>query len=188
MVLPRPSEGECSRDLEDFNELYVRHARNVLAYFARRVHDPEVALDLTAETFAQALAGRHRLRRDGEDDAARWLFGIAHHLFTRYARRGRLQTRARARLGVELPAIGPDEYARIEELAGTERLRATVRRAFDELPAQQRDAVQLRVLDELPYVRVAAELNISEQAARMRVSRALRWLATRSRVEAEDPA
>ena len=188
MVLARQSDGDGSPDVEAFDDLYVRHARNVLAYFARRVYDPEVALDLTAETFAQALEGRHRIRQNDEEDAARWLFGIAHHLFTRYARTGRMRNRARARLGVELPGIGPDEYARIEELAGTERLRATVRRAFDELPAAQREALQLRVLDELPYARVAAELDISEQAARMRVSRALRWLAARSRIEVEDPA
>jgi RNA polymerase sigma-70 factor (ECF subfamily) len=37
--------------------------------------------------------------------------------------------------------------------------------------------VRLRVVDELPYPDVAARLGISEQAARARVSRALRALA-----------
>src|ERR671928_142087 len=39
---------------EAFGEFYDRHARTVLGYFARRTRDPEVAADLTAETFASA--------------------------------------------------------------------------------------------------------------------------------------
>jgi Sigma-70 region 2 len=41
---------------------YDRHVRAVLGYFARRTGDPEVAGDLTAETFASALAARRRYR------------------------------------------------------------------------------------------------------------------------------
>ena len=41
----------------------------------------------------------------------------------------------------------------------------------------QRQALWLRVVDERPYVEVAARLGITEQAARMRVSRALRAIA-----------
>jgi hypothetical protein len=38
----------------EFVALYEREARPVLVFFARRTLDGEVALDLTAETFAQA--------------------------------------------------------------------------------------------------------------------------------------
>lgn len=41
------------------------------------------------------------------------------------------------------------------------------------LPANLRDAVSLRVIDELPYADIAARLSITPQAARVRVSRAL---------------
>src|ERR687898_489120 len=37
-----------------------RHEDRVLSYFLGRVGDPEVAADLTAETFAAALASAHR--------------------------------------------------------------------------------------------------------------------------------
>jgi len=45
------------------------------------------------------------------------------------------------------------------------------------LPAEQREALQLRVVDELDYPTVADRLGVSEVAARARVSRALRALA-----------
>jgi RNA polymerase sigma-70 factor (ECF subfamily) len=48
---------------------------------------------------------------------------------------------------------------------------------MSELSTAQRDALRLRVVDDLPYSTVAARLGISEPTARARVSRALRALA-----------
>src|SRR5512133_2251953 len=45
----------CSEDPEAFGVFYDRHVRALLAYFARRTGDAEVAADLTAETFASAI-------------------------------------------------------------------------------------------------------------------------------------
>jgi hypothetical protein len=43
-----------------FGEFYDRHARALLGYFARGTRDPEVAADLTAETFASAIVSQRR--------------------------------------------------------------------------------------------------------------------------------
>ena len=45
-----------------FIALYERDAEAVLVFFARGTLDVEVALDLTAETFAQAWRGWSRVR------------------------------------------------------------------------------------------------------------------------------
>ncbi len=49
--------------------------------------------------------------------------------------------------------------------------------ALAQLSPAVRDAVRLRVVDELPYLDVANQLDITEQAARARVSRGLAALA-----------
>jgi RNA polymerase sigma-70 factor (ECF subfamily) len=82
------------------------------------------------------------------------------------------------RAGVQAPALAPEELVRIEELAALGELRAAVAGALAALGAEQRDAVRLRVVEELDYAAVAGRLGISEQAARARVSRGLRSLAT----------
>ena len=51
--------------------------------------------------------------------------------------------------------------------------------ALAELPAGERDAVELRVIDGLPYDAVAADLATSEGAARVRVARGLGRLRER---------
>jgi RNA polymerase sigma-70 factor (ECF subfamily) len=45
-------------EADDISALYRGHARTLLIFFARRVYDPEAAVDLVAETFAAAFAGR----------------------------------------------------------------------------------------------------------------------------------
>src|SRR5690348_12214509 len=72
-----PSDEELLRsdDPEDFGLFYDRHVRTLLAFFGRRTDDPEAAADLTAETFASALASRRRFR-PGRTPAVAWLFGI----------------------------------------------------------------------------------------------------------------
>jgi RNA polymerase sigma-70 factor (ECF subfamily) len=49
--------------------------------------------------------------------------------------------------------------------------------ALETLPDRERAALELRVLDELPYADVAARLGVRPAAARLRVSRALRRLS-----------
>lgn len=89
-----------------FDEFYVRHEGALLGYFRRRTDSPEIALDLTGETFVKALASVRRFR-PGTEPAVAWLFGIARHTLIDSLRRGRVADRARSRLGV--PAIAVDD-------------------------------------------------------------------------------
>lgn len=82
-----------------------------------------------------------------------------------------------ARLGIERPEMGEDERRRIEDLAGISELRGSLGRELGRLPDDQRAAVRLRVVDELSYAEVAAQMEITPEAARTRVSRGLRTLA-----------
>ena len=160
-----------------FSIFYRRHAQALLVYFTRRTYDVEGALDLTAETFAQAFAARRRFRGDSNAQAGAWLFAIASGQLAAYQRRGYAQRRLVARLGVQVPAPSAAEIERVLELAGLGSLRAVIAQELARLSTDQRAALQLRVIDELPYADVALRLGISEQAARMRVSRGLAALA-----------
>jgi RNA polymerase sigma-70 factor (ECF subfamily) len=91
------------------------------------------------------------------------------------------------RLGVDRPVMGEDERRRVEELAGLERLRPVLAAELDRLPPDQREAVRLRVVDELEYDELAARLDISAQTARARVSRGLRALGEAIKLTEEVP-
>jgi RNA polymerase sigma-70 factor (ECF subfamily) len=158
---------------------YRRDARRLLVWLTRRTYDAQLAVDLVGETYARAWESRRRFSGDPEDaDAvAAWTWGIARNVVGDTLRRGRSERRALQRLGVEPPHLAPDELTRLEELAELGTLRAALAVALEDLSPEQRDAVRLRVIDELGYPAIAGRLGISEQAARARVSRGLRTLA-----------
>ncbi|WP_354697307.1 sigma-70 family RNA polymerase sigma factor [Paraconexibacter sp. AEG42_29] len=163
-------------DAEDISRLYADHARGVLRFCARRTFDAETAVDLVAEVFALAFEQRRTFRGSVEAERVGWLYGIARNVVGTHHRRGDVHRRAVARLGVERRELRPEEFERIEELAGLAELRARVAAAMTTLPADQREAVRLRVVDELDYPEVAQRTGVSEQTVRARVSRGLRAL------------
>ena len=152
---------------EEFGVFYDRHVRSILGYFARRTGDPEVAADLTAETFASAIVARARFKPGGPPAAA-WLFTIASRRLADYQRRGRVERRAQRKLAMERRAVGAEDAQLIGLLADDA---ATALLA--DLPADQRAAVTAHVVDERGYREIAGGQRTSEAAVRQRVSRGL---------------
>ena len=136
----------------------------------------EVAVDLMAETFAQAYRDRGQFRGSGDVDARAWVFGIARNCAANYVRRGIIERRALERLGVAPRELTDCEIERIEELADFGDLGDRVLDDLGRLDPDQQEALRLRVVDERPYDEVARVLGVTEDAARARVSRGLRAL------------
>ena len=163
-------------DPAGFVPFYRGEAEAVLMFLTRRTLDPEVALDLTAETFAQAWRAWPRVRSDSHEEMRAWLFTIARRQLAHYLRTGYAQRKAIARLGIRVPQAHEDDLAAIEHAAGLADLRRELAVELRRLSGEQREALRLRVVEELPYDEVATRLGVSGQAARARVSRGLRAL------------
>jgi RNA polymerase sigma factor (sigma-70 family) len=120
--------------------------------------------------FAAVLlsAGRYA---DQRESATPWALGIARNKLLMSFRRGRVEARARHRLGFQAVALEDADLERIEEVALGEdgRLVALV----DDLPEDERFAVRSRVLEGRPYQEIAGQLRCSELVIRKRVSRGL---------------
>jgi RNA polymerase sigma-70 factor (ECF subfamily) len=159
-------------DARAFRELYDRWAERLLAYFYRRVLDPEVAGDLLAETFAVAFERRRRFRDVGAPGAA-WLYGIAAKELAHWFRRQEVERRAIRRLAIDVPLLDEESVTRIEALADMESHRVALAAALERMGRGERDAVELRVVEEMGYAEIASRLNCSEAAARVRVHRGL---------------
>jgi RNA polymerase sigma factor (sigma-70 family) len=159
-----------ARDGAAFAVFYRRHLPTVLAYLLRETQDHEAAADLAAEVFAAVLpaAGRYREQRGS---AGPWVIGIARNKLLMSLRRGRVEARARRRLGFEAVAVSEEDLEAVQEVAdrGGGRLAELVER----LPEHERYAVRSHLLDERPYREIATELSCSEMVVRKRVSRGL---------------
>jgi RNA polymerase sigma-70 factor (ECF subfamily) len=169
------------RDPGAFAVFYDRYETAIVGYFLRRTRNAELAADLTAEVFAAALGAAARYRSDTAT-AAPWLFTIAHHTLARSVRRGRVEARARHRLGIhEAFELEPGQIDRVHAAVASEEW---VSQLLTGLPEDQQIAIRARVLDELPYDEIADRLKASELVIRKRVSRGIATLRKRL----EDPS
>ena len=163
-------------DPQAFREFYDRYAVWVRSWFQRQTRSETAALDLTAETFAQAWRSVKRFRDEADGSGAPWLFGIARNLLRQYHKHNRIETAAREPAGA---AAGVRRVrglrARRRADGGVDDGAGAARRGRGAARPQRR-ALELRVVQQLSYDEVAGRLGCSQNAARLRVSRALRTL------------
>jgi RNA polymerase sigma-70 factor, ECF subfamily len=140
-----------------FGELLERHEREIFAYALRLTGRREDADDLYQETFLAAFRGWPPPRRDNE---RAWLYKIATNKAIDRDRRRRPTVSVD-----DLRLAAPDrDGVTLLDLAG----------AIRELPAGQRAAFVMRTVEGRPYREVAVALDCSEEAARTRVSEAMK--------------
>lgn len=140
-----------------FGELLERHEREIFGYALRLTGSRHEADDLYQETFLAAFRGWPPPRRDNE---RAWLYRIA-------------TNKAIDRSRVRRPTVSVDDL----RLAAPDRDGVTLldlETAIRELPAGQRAAFVLRAVEGRPYREIAAVLECSEEAARTRVSDAMK--------------
>lgn len=160
-------------DAGAFRQLYERYGEAIHRFHLGRTRQREAALDLTAETFAQAWLSRGRFRDLAGGSAGPWLYAIARHVLIASVRKRELERTASDRLGVLLEvdrtaAAEPDPVW-LEGLA----------EALAALDPELRRTLELRLVDELGYGEVAAATGTTPGAARVRVHRGLRALRAR---------
>jgi RNA polymerase sigma factor (sigma-70 family) len=160
---------------EPFGAFYERHVASVLSFFRRRVPGPEEAFDLTAETFAAALASLPRYEPGPEPPVA-WLFAIARHKLSEALRRSRVQDEARRALAMEPIQLDDDAIEILERTA-----RSSAVELLETLAPEQRDAIKAHHLEDRGYTEIAGELRCSESVIRKRVSRGLAALQVQLR-------
>jgi RNA polymerase sigma factor (sigma-70 family) len=158
-------------DPHAFGTFYRRHERAVVAFAGRMLRDPEVTIDVVAETFARAYESRASYRAE-EGGARAWLLGIARHVVFASLRRGQVESAARERLGLQALALSEATLSAVEQ-AVLESCDAVVEAWLADLPPEQRDAVRRRVLEDAEYAEIAGELECSQAVVRQRVSRGL---------------
>jgi len=169
------TDGELLRrtrcgDRDAFGVLYERRHELVLAFLFKRTRDPEVAMDLMAETFAAALLALADRPPEIDGSAVPWLLAIARNAMVDSFRRGTVENAARSRLALEPVEIDDSDIDRVLQLAAEADLLIAL---ADELPPDQFEALLAHVLDEQGYAQIAQRLDCSQAVVRKRVSRAI---------------
>ena len=151
-----------------FDQLYAVVHR----FLAHRVFDPELAEELTARTFYKAAVSRRRVDRDRRAVQA-WVLRIAINVANTHFRRRRLRRLLLGRIArSNSRTTEPESAAKSIDGERTARVRA----ALLALPPKSQTVVVLRYYLDMSYDDIAGLIGCRPDAARARLSRALKEL------------
>lgn len=158
---------------------YRDHVDAVQRFVARRVNDPHLAADLTADIFLAAMDSAHTFD-PGRGPVVAWLYGVGRNAIAAEARRRARELHAARRIeGRRL--LDGSGLSRIEERLDAERESRRLYRAMAELNDEDRALLELVALDGLSVVDAARVLGVKPGTARVRLHR------SRARVTAALP-
>ena len=150
-------------DAAAFRAIFERYAPLLLRTMLRELYVKEEANDLVQQTFLQL----HRARADFDagQKLKPWIFTIALNLKREYFRRKkRRPERSFDAGGVAEPTVGALGAARVEA-------RRTLARVMADLPADQREVIELHWFDGLEFPEVAQVVGASVSAVKVRAHR-----------------
>ena len=144
--------------MDDMSEIYQDHARTVYKFLLSQTHDPDLAEELTQETFYQAVRSIDRF--DGGCKVSVWLCQIAKHLWYQHLRKHRRE--------VPMPEDPPELPAPSAEEGALEREgKLELLRLIHDLPEEPREVVYLRVFGGLSFREIGDICGRTETWARV---------------------
>lgn len=151
-----------------FSELVGRYQDRIYRFLVRLTRSQDDALELTQETFLHAYEALARWRPQARFTT--WLFRIARNLAFDWLRRGKR---------IEFVAFGEGEETQIPDpapapdtaLEAVQRLRG-LEAALARLPAEHREILLLREIEEMSYDDIAAVLDLNSGTVKSRLARA----------------
>ena len=158
-------------DREAAERLVERTYRGVFALLRRLCGDPDLAADLTQETYRKAWDALSGF--DGRAQFSTWLCRIAYTTFLNHLRR----PRRLVPLEDQHEATVPDPAPAADETVGQTAAGDRLRRAVLALPDDLRFTVTALFWGDLPVKEVARQEGVTTVAIRKRLKKALQILA-----------
>ena len=169
-----PPVRSIGTDPAAFTQFYRAHVDEVTRFVARRVADPHLVADLTAEVFLAVIDAAPRYR--GSFGGPRtWLYGIARNVIGAEFRRSARERRAES-LVAGRRLLDADDVDRLVEKIDAARQVRELHEGLKALPEGERAVLELVAVDGLSLAEAAAALNIRQVTARVRLHRARRAL------------
>ena len=152
-----------------------RHVNLVYSAALRQVNgDAHLAQDVAQTVFTDLARKAGSLAR--RESLTGWLYTSAHFAAAKIVANGKPPARPGGKIYARTDSRNARRPARQSERADWEKIRPVLDDVMHELKESDREAILLRYFENRPFAEVGAKLGLNENAARMRVERALEKL------------
>ena len=160
----------------DENALAVlinRHQSKLYGFIYSKVGDRDLTDDIFQDTFIKVIKTLKSNSYNEEGKFLPWVMRIAHNLIIDHFRRNKKMPMFRETEEFSIFSIMSDQSLTIENQLITEQVEQDLKRIIQELPADQREVVMMRMYQDLSFKEIAELTGVSINTALGRMRYAL---------------
>jgi RNA polymerase sigma-70 factor (ECF subfamily) len=172
------SEAELIRSYLKGNEnslaqLINRHKHKIFGFIISKIQDRDLAEDVFQDTFIKVINTLKRGKYNEEGKFLPWVMRIAHNLVIDHFRKNNRMPKFDTKSDFDIFSVIEDEERNIESSIIKNQIETDVKSLLKELPADQREVLEMRIYNEYSFKEIAYKTDVSINTALGRMRYAL---------------
>ncbi len=153
--------------------LIYRHKHKIYSFIYSKVYDRDVAEDIFQDTFIKVIRTLKRGAYNEEGKFLPWVMRISHNLVIDFFRKNSRMPKFSNTDEFNIFSVLSDTSLNAENSIIKEQVETDVRRLVDELPADQREVLLMRIYEDLSFKEISDKTGVSINTALGRMRYAL---------------
>ena len=153
--------------------LIKRHKQRIFSFIYSKVYDRDVAEDVFQDTFIKVIKTLKRGSYNEEGKFLPWVMRIAHNLVIDHFRKNNRMPKFSNSGEFSIFSVLSDTALDAEKTLIKEQVEHDVRRVIDELPADQKEVLVMRMYNDMSFKEISEKTGVSINTALGRMRYAL---------------
>lgn len=160
-----------SGDIQAFEILYKRYKGQLYRYFLRQTSSKEVAQELFQDIWIKIINARNNYQPTAKFST--FIYRVAHNHLVDYFRKSNNDVLQKADTSTPLNAFQDTHCSNPEELNQKQQNSVMIIEQIEKLPEDQREAIVLKLGNDLSTQEIATITGVSKEAAKSRIRYAM---------------
>ncbi|NNC49060.1 MAG: sigma-70 family RNA polymerase sigma factor [Flaviramulus sp.] len=153
--------------------LIIRHKQRIYSFIYSKVYDRDLAEDIFQDTFIKVIRTLKRGAYNEEGKFLPWVMRISHNLVIDYFRKNNRMPKFDNTGEFSIFSVLSDSTLNAEKSIIKEQVENDVRRLVDELPADQKEVLLMRIYNDMSFKEISERTGVSINTALGRMRYAL---------------
>ena len=160
-------------DESSLEVLIKRHKQRIYSFIYSKVYDRDIAEDVFQDTFIKVIRTLKRGKYNEEGKFLPWVMRIAHNLVIDHFRKNNRMPKFQNNGDFSIFSVLSDTSLNAEKTIIKEQVEEDVRRLIEELPADQKEVLVMRMYQDMSFKEISERTGVSINTALGRMRYAL---------------